>query len=62
MKTDLQNALKAMEAKVRNSLSRIDGASVQFKQIEKHSGFFMAVYTVNVPITDAERENGEEQS
>jgi len=56
----LQEGLKVLEAKVRNSLSRIEGASVQFRQIEKHGGFFTAVYIVNVPVTDAEQEGGEQ--
>jgi hypothetical protein len=56
MLTALQNGLKALESKVRNSLSRLDGVQVQFNQIEKRGGFFVAVYTVCVPITEAEKE------
>jgi hypothetical protein len=44
MKTELQEALKAMENKVRNSLSRLDGVQVHFNQIEKRGGYFTAVY------------------
>ncbi|MDR1506550.1 MAG: hypothetical protein LBI67_05555 [Treponema sp.] len=52
MKIRLQEALTAMEAKVRNSLSRLSGVQVGFNKIEKRGGFFV-VYTVCVPIPDA---------
>jgi len=53
----LQEGLKALEAKVRNSLSRLEGVQVQFNQIEKRGGFFVAVYTVCVPITEKEADS-----
>ena len=58
MKTLLQEALKTQEAKLRNSLNRIDGAVVHFERIEKRSGFFATVYTVTVPIFDEDDKDG----
>jgi hypothetical protein len=55
----LQEALTAMEAKVRNSLSRLAGVQVGFNKIEKRGGFYVAVYTVCVPITDADKDEEE---
>jgi len=59
MKTLLQEALKTLENRVRNSLNRIEGVQVHFDKIEKRGGFFTAVYTVNVPIFDEEKKDGE---
>jgi hypothetical protein len=56
MKLHLQEALTALEAKVRNSLNRLSGVQVGFNKIEKRGGFYVAVYTVCVPIPDAEEE------
>ncbi|MDR0719385.1 MAG: hypothetical protein LBF78_07085 [Treponema sp.] len=53
MKFRLQEALAALESKVRNSLNRISGVQVGFNKIEKRGGFYVAVYTVCVPIPDA---------
>jgi hypothetical protein len=52
----LQEALTALESKVRNSLNRLSGVQVGFNKIEKRGGFYVAVYTVCVPIPDAEEE------
>ena len=59
MKTLLQEALRTLENRVRNSLNRIDGVVVHFEKIEKHGGFFAAMYTVTVPIFDEEKKDGE---
>jgi hypothetical protein len=56
MKLRLQEALAALELKVRNSLNRLPGAQVGFNKIEKRGGFYVAVYTVCVPIPDAEED------
>ena len=58
MKTLLQEALRTLENRVRNSLNRIDGVQVHFERIEKRGGFFTAVYTVNVPIFDEDDKDG----
>jgi hypothetical protein len=60
MAMKLQETLKALEAKVRNSLSRLAGVQVSFNQIEKRGGFFVAVFTVCVPIIEEETD-GETQ-
>ena len=52
----LQEALTALENKVRSSLNRIIGVQVEFVKIERRGGFFKAVYTVSVPITEPEEE------
>jgi hypothetical protein len=52
----LQEALTALEAKVRNSLNRLSGVQVGFNKIEKRGGYYVAVYTVCVPIPDADEE------
>jgi hypothetical protein len=58
MKLRLQESLTALEAKVRNSLNRLPGVQVGFNKIEKRGGFYVAVYTLCVPIPDVE-EDGE---
>lgn len=50
----LQESLTALEARVRNSLNRINGVQVHFDKIEKQGGFYAAIYTVCVPIIEEE--------
>jgi hypothetical protein len=55
----LQEALSALESKVRSSLNRIPGVQVGFNIIEKRGGFYVAVYTVCVPIPDTDEDEEE---
>ena len=51
----LQEALTAMEAKVRNSMSRLPfGTQVYFEKIDKKGSFFTARFNLVIPITDPE--------
>jgi hypothetical protein len=61
MKLRLQEALTALESKVRNSLNRIAGVFVGFNKIEKRGGFYVAVYTVCVPIPDTDEDEDEDE-
>ncbi|GHT52522.1 hypothetical protein FACS1894106_1430 [Spirochaetia bacterium] len=61
MKILLQEVLTTLESKVRNSLARLSGVQVGFNKIEKSGGFYVAIFTVCVPLINENEGKDEEK-
>jgi hypothetical protein len=45
-----------MKLRLQESLNRLPGVQVGFNKIEKRGGFYVAIYTLCVPIPDADED------